>query len=174
MLLMGCFFPSLKHILFFSKCETFPLYFPQVLTPMFFQKYVSSPWQSSLFLKVFLKIHLFTWLHQLLVAACGIFSCNMWDLVLHPGIKPRTSCTGSVESQPLDHQRSSLMVRSLQMQPLFTPWPLVFSQTPLFFLPSFSILSNFHREWSNNPRVLGNGSQCLTIHRNHPGSFTNY
>ena len=28
----------------------------------------------------FLK-NLFTWLHQVLVAALGIFSCGMWDLV---------------------------------------------------------------------------------------------
>ena len=25
--------------------------------------------------------HLFIWLPQVLVAACGIFSCGMWDLV---------------------------------------------------------------------------------------------
>ena len=33
-------------------------------------------------------IYLFTWLHRVLVAACGIFSCGMWDLVPRPGIKP--------------------------------------------------------------------------------------
>ena len=34
------------------------------------------------------------WLHQVLIAAHGIFSCNMWDLVPQPGIKPRPLALG--------------------------------------------------------------------------------
>ena len=37
-------------------------------------------------------------LHQVLVAACRIFSCSMWDLVPQPGMKPMPLCTGSTES----------------------------------------------------------------------------
>ena len=37
---------------------------------------------------IFFYIYLFTWLHWVLVAACRIFSCGMWDLVPWPGIKP--------------------------------------------------------------------------------------
>jgi len=40
-------------------------------------------------------VYLFMWLHQVLVVACGIFtcsvqtlSCGMWDLVPQPGIEP--------------------------------------------------------------------------------------
>ena len=36
----------------------------------------------------FLNIYLSTWLCQVLLAACGIFRCDMWDLVPRPGIKP--------------------------------------------------------------------------------------
>ena len=43
----------------------------------------------------FLKKYLFIWLHWVLVAVleifnlcCGVFSCDMWDLVLWSGIKP--------------------------------------------------------------------------------------
>ena len=51
------------------------------------------------FLRVFLKKYLFTWLYQVLVAACRIldlylacriFSCTRWDLFPWPGIKPGT------------------------------------------------------------------------------------
>ena len=48
----------------------------------------------------FLK-HSFTWLCQVLVAACEIFSCDvwtvsrsMWDLVPQPGIKSRSPALG--------------------------------------------------------------------------------
>ena len=37
-------------------------------------------------------------LHQVLVAACRIFSCSLWDLVPQPGMKPMPLCTGSTES----------------------------------------------------------------------------
>ena len=29
---------------------------------------------------LFFNIYLFIWLRRVLVAACGIFSCGMWDL----------------------------------------------------------------------------------------------
>ena len=123
------------------------------------------------FFKYFLKNSFMYLVAPALSCACGIFSCNMRDLVPHQTQGCLHWDCGVLATGP---QGSSLMVKSLQMQPFFTPWPLVFSQIPLFFLPSFSILSNFHQEWSNNPRVLGNGSQCLTIHCDHPGRFTNY
>ena len=39
--------------------------------------------------------YLFIWLHWVLAAARGIFSCNMWDLVPQPGIKPRPPALGA-------------------------------------------------------------------------------
>ena len=49
----------------------------------------------------FKNIYLFIWLHRVLVAACRIFSCGMWDLsrgtqdlVLWPGIEPRPPALG--------------------------------------------------------------------------------
>ena len=33
-------------------------------------------------------------------------SCSTWDLVPRPGEQTQSSCIGSSESQPLDHQRS--------------------------------------------------------------------
>ena len=48
-----------------------------------------------------------------LAIACGIYnysiqtlSCHMWDLVPWPGIEPRPPCTGTVKSEPLNHQGS--------------------------------------------------------------------
>ena len=39
--------------------------------------------------------NLFIWLHQVLVAACGIFSYGMWDIVPWPGIEPRPLALGT-------------------------------------------------------------------------------
>ena len=54
---------------------------------------------------VFKKIFLFIWLHWVFIAACeifiaarGIFSCSMRDLVPRPGIQPGPPALGSVES----------------------------------------------------------------------------
>ena len=45
--------------------------------------------------KLFLKnIYLFIWLRQVLVLACGIFSCGIWDLVPWPGIEPGPPALG--------------------------------------------------------------------------------
>jgi len=58
-------------------------------------------WVSCLFFKKYL----FTWLRHILVAAHGVFnlcfgmwtlSCNMWDLVLWPGIEPGPPCIRSL------------------------------------------------------------------------------
>ena len=38
--------------------------------------------------KILIFLLLFIWLHWILAAACGIFSCNMKDLVPWPGVKP--------------------------------------------------------------------------------------
>ena len=40
------------------------------------------------------------WLLWVLVVACGIFSCDMWDLVPWPGIKPRPH---ALRAQSLNH-----------------------------------------------------------------------
>ena len=44
--------------------------------------------------KYFFIIYLFIWLCQVLLAACGIFSCGTQDLVLWPGIKPLPPALG--------------------------------------------------------------------------------
>ena len=59
---------------------------------------------SFCFFEGVFKKYLFTWLHQVLVAACRIFdlylacrifSCTRWDLFPWPGIKPGTPTFGS-------------------------------------------------------------------------------
>ena len=47
-----------------------------------------------------LNIYLFIWLYQVLVAAPGILSCGMWDLVPWPGIEPRLP---ALEALSLNH-----------------------------------------------------------------------
>ena len=53
------------------------------------------------------SIYLCTWLCQVLVTACGIFSCSMqtlscgvWDLVPWPGIEPRAPALGAQSLSP--------------------------------------------------------------------------
>ena len=41
------------------------------------------------------------WLHRVLDAAHGIFSCGMWKLVPQPGVKPRAPCIWSHQGSPL-------------------------------------------------------------------------
>ena len=79
------------------------------------QKRDSCSWLGLSLLWVFLiyvyqvsftfKKYLFIWLCQVLVVACGIFSCSTWDLVPWLGIKRRPPALGE-QSQPLDHQAS--------------------------------------------------------------------
>ena len=45
---------NLKHLLCAKHCEEFFFFFP---------------------------FKIFIWLHWVFIAACGIFSCSMWDLV---------------------------------------------------------------------------------------------
>ena len=45
-------------------------------------------------------------MHHVLVAACRIFGCSIWDLISWPGIEPLVSCIRSTECQQLDHQGS--------------------------------------------------------------------
>ena len=59
-------------------------------------------WVCDFLFSMVFDIYLFIWLHWLLVAACGIFSCSMWtlrcglwDLVPQPGIKLRTPALGT-------------------------------------------------------------------------------
>ena len=74
--------------------------------------HVSPVWLYGDFLKT---IYLFISLHQVFVAAWGIFGCEMWDPVPWPGIEFMPSlpplCSpptyiGSTESYPLDQQDS--------------------------------------------------------------------
>ena len=58
-----------------------------------------------------LQILSFIWLHWVSVATCRIFSCGIWTLYLWyvessslTGDETQAPCTGSAESQPLDHQ----------------------------------------------------------------------
>ena len=43
----------------------------------------------------FFNVYLFIWLCQVLVAACGIFHCSIWDLVSWPGIEARLPTLGA-------------------------------------------------------------------------------
>ena len=45
-------------------------------------------WVPCLYQFFLRKLFLFIWLHWVFVAACGFFSCRVWDLFLWPGIKP--------------------------------------------------------------------------------------
>ena len=69
-------------------------YFNTVIS--FYQIYRSSTFQDSWLQKLFFKnIYLCIWLCRVLVAACRIFSCSLWDLVPWPGIKPRAPAVGA-------------------------------------------------------------------------------
>ena len=48
----------------------------------------------------FAPFHLFIWLHWILRAACGIFSCGIWDLAPQPRIQLRPPALGA---QSLSH-----------------------------------------------------------------------
>ena len=58
--------------------------------------------QPKLSVHVFLfNIYLFIWLHWILVVACSIFHCSMWDLVPRQEIKARpTACTVLATAPP--------------------------------------------------------------------------
>ena len=108
-----------------SRRWWFPCFSQLLELPVFF-----GPWSSSSIFFFFL-----IWLHQVVVAACGIFnlhcstwhlyfgmqtlSCIMWDLVPWSGIKPGPSCIGSTE--PLDNHGSPLFLhlRNQQLQSFF-------------------------------------------------------
>ena len=58
------------------------------------------------------SLKIFIWLHWILVAVCGIFSCSMqtlsckiWDLVPWLGIEPMPSVLGAQNLSQLDHHR---------------------------------------------------------------------
>ena len=53
-----------------------------------------------LFLKKYFYYCLFIWLCWVLVVACWVFSCSMWNLVPWPGIEPGPS---AMEAQSLSH-----------------------------------------------------------------------
>ena len=64
--------------------------------------------------------YLFIWLCQVLVVACGTFSCSTWDLVPWLGVKRRPPALGE-QSQPLDHQGSPRSLsRSVMIKNLFS------------------------------------------------------
>ena len=68
----------------------------------------------SVYFFFFLKIYLFIWLHQVLVAAGRLLSCGLRTLScgMHVGsssltrARTRAPCIGSTESYPLRHQGS--------------------------------------------------------------------
>ena len=108
LLLFVCFLPKLKAFLFgiemlwyfqVNSKRTLPYIYmyPFSLNPLPSRLphnieqsslcYAVSPCQLSILL-LFLNVYLlFIWLHQILVTACGIFSCGTWDLVPWPGIE---------------------------------------------------------------------------------------
>ena len=50
------------------------------------------PYHIALLFALFnIYVCLFIWLHWVLVAACELFSCSMWDLALWPRMEPRPS-----------------------------------------------------------------------------------
>ena len=49
----------------------------------------------EIFLKYILLKYLFIWLCQVIVAACGVFSCHTWNLVPSSGTKPGPSAFGA-------------------------------------------------------------------------------
>ena len=52
------------------------------------------------YIYIYLFLHSFLWLPQVFVAALGVFSCSVWNLVLWPGVKPRPHTLGM---QSLSH-----------------------------------------------------------------------
>ena len=51
-----------------------------------------TPYHIALLFAVFnIYVYLFIWLRWVLVAACELFSCSMWDLALWPRMEPRPS-----------------------------------------------------------------------------------
>ena len=61
----------------------------------------------------FLNIYLFIWLLLVLVVACGIFSCGMWDLVPWPGIEPGPPALGA---QSLSHWTTREVPRTANLK----------------------------------------------------------
>ena len=50
----------------------------------------------------------------LVVAACELFNCSIWDLVPQPRIEPRPLTLGA-QSQPLDHQGTSFPIANVSI-----------------------------------------------------------
>ena len=71
---------------------------------------------KQFFIKKKKKVYLFIWLHQVLVAACRIFSCgmqalscSMWNLVPRPGIKAQSP---ALSIQSLSHCKTREVLSS--------------------------------------------------------------
>ena len=62
------------------------------------------------------KKDLFIWMCWVLVAACRIFSCSMWDLVLWPGINPGPPALGA---QSLSHWTTRKVYPASLLKPVF-------------------------------------------------------
>ena len=67
---------------------------------------------NTAYILFFFFNYLFIWLRWVLVAACGIFSCGMQDLVPKPGISPRSPALGT---RSLSHWLTS----KVPIQPMF-------------------------------------------------------
>ena len=80
-------------------------------------------------------MYLFIWLHWVLVTACGVFSCGMWDLVPWLGIEPRPPALGppgkshlcdvSWGTKALNFNGNTIIHLSLQFAPLVLVWDLL-------------------------------------------------
>ena len=68
----------------------------------------------SRFFKIY--IYLFIWLLWILVVACGLFSCGVWDLVPCLGIKPEPLALGA---RSLSHWTT----RQVPVHPILTSMP---------------------------------------------------
>ena len=74
----------------------------------------------------FLFKYLFIWLCQVLVTACGVFSCGMrtlnccmWDLVPWPGIEPRTLALGAQSVSQWPTREVPQLSTSLSLLPAY-------------------------------------------------------
>ena len=94
------------------------------------------PLYSLFFSFIYLYIHSFIWLHWVLVEACWIFRCGMWDLVPWPGIEAGTP---ALEAQSLSHWTT----REVPPPVLFC-WPWATNTPCLGYHNTFPIVISKH------------------------------
>ena len=95
---------------------------------------VFSYW-SLFFLKTFFNFFKFIWLSQILVAAVGIFSYGMWDLVPQPGIEPGPPALGT---QSLSHWMAwEVLVLILKSENLLQKQAYMALKIPLYIISKY-------------------------------------